>query len=182
MYVGRSHNGVSRYDRLCLYLYQAPRAPYGAPRGPYGTQKGPYGPQRAYTGTKPKMFGFGPTIKWHTIFPLKISPEIHWAYAYTYTRPPGLHIGTQSAHMGPQRAHMGTKPKMFGFGPIIKWHSIFPLKISPEINWTYAYTYTRPPVPHMGTQRAHIWSQRAHMAPKGPICGQHIKCLVLVLQ
>ena len=51
---------------------------------------------------------------------------------------------------------MGPKPKIGSFGPTIKCHTIFPLKISPEIQWDYACTNTGSPGPHM--------------APKGPIC------------
>ena len=77
-----------------------------------GPQRAHMGPQMAHMGPKPKIVSFGPTIKCHIIFPLKISPEIQWANACTYTGPPG-------PHMGSQRAHMGPKPKMISFGPTI---------------------------------------------------------------
>ena len=35
------------------------------------------------TGPQTKMFSVGPTIKCHTTFQLKISPEIQWSYSYT---------------------------------------------------------------------------------------------------
>ena len=80
-----------------------------------------------------------------------------------YYRPAGLSHGPprplrspMEPHMGPKRAHMRAKPKIVRFGPTIKCHTIFQLKISPEIQWAYAYTYTRPPCHHMGPQGAHM--------------------------
>ena len=71
----------------------------------------------------------------HTIFPLKISPEIQWAYSYTYIGPLGPHMGPQKSNMGPQMA------QMLGLGPMsYQCHTIFPLKILPAIQWAYSYT------------------------------------------
>ena len=46
-------------------------------------------------GPKPKIVTFGLTINCHTIFPLKISPEIQWPYSYTYTGDPEATQGAQ---------------------------------------------------------------------------------------
>ena len=116
---------------------------------------GPYmGPQRAHMGPKPKIVNCCPTIKCNTIFPLKISLEIQWTYAY-------INIGFPWPHMGPQRAHMGPKPKIISFGPRIKCHTICPLKILPEIQWAYSHNYTRAP---QGAQKSKIFS----FGPGGP--------------
>ena len=39
-------------------------------------------------------------------------------------------------HMDAQMAHMGPQPKIVTFSPTIQCHTIFPLQISPEIQWT----------------------------------------------
>ena len=66
-----------------------------APQGPPGPLEAPYGPQMAHMGPKNlKIITFGPTIKCHTIFQLKMLPEIQWAY--TFTGPPEPCMGPQS--------------------------------------------------------------------------------------
>ena len=91
-------NGTDLFGIVSTSWFQpwAPWSPLGPLGAPYGHSKVPYGAQ------KPKMFSFGPTIKCHTIFLLKISPAIKSAYSYTYTGPLGPHMGPQGAHMGPK--------------------------------------------------------------------------------
>ena len=60
---------------------------------------------------------------------------------------------------GPPRAPQGPqKPKMFSFGATITCLTLFPIKISPEIQWVYTYTYTwaphSPPEPPRAPPRA----------------------------
>ena len=47
----------------------------------------------------------------------------------------GPHMGHHRAYMGLQMAHMGPNSKPFNFGLTIKCLTIFPLKMSPQIQW-----------------------------------------------
>ena len=45
---------------------------------------------------KPKILSFGCTAKYHTIFPLKISPEIQWACPFGQIQIPNTNTNTKN--------------------------------------------------------------------------------------
>ena len=75
---------------LYLYLYQGPQSAPGPIEPPKGARR-----------PKPKMFSFGSTINCLTSCPLTISPEIQWAYTYTYIGAPCGPPGPSEAPCGP---------------------------------------------------------------------------------
>ena len=99
-------NGTDLF-RIVSTSWFVPWAPW-APLWPHGaTFEPPNEPK-----PKPKIVIFCPTIKCHTIFPLKISQKVQCAYACTYTGSPGPHMGPQRAHMLPQRPIWGPNLKL----------------------------------------------------------------------
>ena len=81
------------------------------------------------------MLSFGHTAKCHTIFPLKISPEIQWACPFGQIQIPNTN---------PKYKYKYKKPKMLSFGCTSKNYLYSLKKLFIQTNLTIIHSKTSP--------------------------------------